>query len=68
MLRYTATAQWDGYWWLVQCDQHPSALSQAKSLDRAADIHREAIAFVIDAPENTIEVTVTPSGSAYNQE
>jgi predicted RNase H-like HicB family nuclease len=46
MTRYTATARRCGDWWMVQCDQLPGALSQVRSLAKAAEVHREAIAFV----------------------
>lgn len=60
MSAYTATAQRvEGGWWMVQCDQHPAALSQVRRLDHAADEHREAIAFVTGEP--VAEVTVTVS-------
>jgi CO/xanthine dehydrogenase Mo-binding subunit len=59
-MTYTATARRDGRWWVVQCDQHPSALSQVARLDQAADVHREAIAFVTGVPEDEVEVEVRP--------
>lgn len=59
-MNYTATARRSGRWWVVQCDQHPGAISQVARLDQAADVHREAIAFVADAPEAEIEVEVRP--------
>jgi hypothetical protein len=59
-MTYTATARRDGRWWIVQCDQHPSALSMVARLDQAAEVHREAIAFVADVPEDQVEVDVRP--------
>jgi hypothetical protein len=59
-MTYTATARRDGRWWMVQCDQHPSALSMVARLDQAAEVHREAIAFVADVPEDQVEVDVRP--------
>lgn len=56
--RYTATARRIEGWWMVQCDQWPGALSQVRSLARAADEHREAIAFVSGQPADQIEVEV----------
>jgi DNA-directed RNA polymerase specialized sigma24 family protein len=56
--RYTATAQRSGGWWMVQCDQLPGALSQVRSLAKAADVHREAIAFVSGQSADEIEVDV----------
>jgi len=58
MTRYTATARRCGEWWMVRCDQLPGALSQVRSLAHAADVHREAIAFVSSQPAEEIEVEV----------
>lgn len=58
---YTATAQRvAGGWWMVQCDQHPGALSQVRRLDQAVDVHREAIAFVTSEPVEQVQVSVVP--------
>jgi predicted RNase H-like HicB family nuclease len=58
---YTATAQRvENGWWMVQCDQHPGALSQVRRLDQAPAEHREAIAFVTGEPVEQVQVTVTP--------
>jgi len=56
--RYTATARRIEGWWMVQCDQGPGALSQVRSLAKAPDEHREAIAFVSGLPAEEIEVEV----------
>ncbi|MDQ3760996.1 MAG: hypothetical protein M3460_04655 [Actinomycetota bacterium] len=56
--RYTATARRSGGWWMVQCGQLPGALSQVRSLTKAAEIHREAIAFMSGQPADEIEVEV----------
>ncbi len=55
---FTSTARKDGRWWVVQCDQHPGAISQVARLDQAMEHQREAIAFVADLPQETIAVTV----------
>jgi hypothetical protein len=61
MSDYTSTAQRvEGGWWMVQCDQHPGALSQVRRLDQAAVEHREAIAFVTGEPAEQVHVTVVP--------
>jgi len=59
--RYTATARRTDGWWIVQCDQHPGALSQVKRLDQAAEEHREAIAFVAEVPVDEVDVEVRPA-------
>ena len=58
MQEFTSTARKDGRWWVVQCDQHPGAISQVARLDQAQEHPREAIAFVADLPVETIAVTV----------
>lgn len=58
MTHYTATARRAGDWWMVQCDQLPGALSQVRSLAKAAEVHREAIAFVSGQPADEIEVEI----------
>ncbi len=60
MTDYTATARREGRWWIVQCDQHPGALSQVARLEQAEQVHREAIAFVADVPAESVCVTVQP--------
>lgn len=55
---FTATARRDGEGWLLQCDQHPGAISQVDTLDGAADVHAEAVAFVAGLPQDTITVTI----------
>lgn len=45
---------------MVQCDQHPGALSQVRRLDRAQVAHREAIAFITGEPADQVQVTVVP--------
>lgn len=60
MTTYTATATRSGKWWVVQCDQYPGAISQVARLSQAAEVHREAIAFVADVPVAEVDVDVRP--------
>ncbi len=60
MTTYTATARRSDGWWVIQCDQLPAAISQVRSLNTAAEIHREAIAFVAEVPDDQVSVTVRP--------
>jgi hypothetical protein len=55
---FTSIARKDDRWWVVQCDQHPGAISQVARLDQAQEHQREAIAFVADLPHEMIRVTV----------
>lgn len=59
-MNYTATARRSGRWWVVQCDQHPGALSQVARLDQAAEVHKEAIAFVTGEAQDEVDVEVRP--------
>ena len=56
--QFTSIARKDGRWWVVQCEQHPGAISQVARLDQAQERQREAIAFVANLPQETIVVTV----------
>ncbi len=58
--RYTVTAERSGKWWSLQCVEVPGAISQVAKLDQAADTIREAIAFVAEVPEDSIEIDVQP--------
>lgn len=58
---YTATATRRQRYWFVQCDQHPEAMSTVTRLADAADHQREAIAWVTDTPEDTIDVDIRPA-------
>lgn len=60
MTRYTVTAERSGKWWSLQCVEVPGAISQVAKLDQAADTIREAIAFVAEVPEESIEVEIQP--------
>lgn len=51
----------DGGWWTLHVPDVPGALSQARRLDHAEDAAREeAIALVLDMPEDEIEVRISP--------
>ena len=56
--QFTSIARKGGRWWVVQCEQHPGAISQVARLDQAQEHQREAIAFVANLPQETIVVTV----------
>ena len=50
----------DGGRWALDVPDVPGALSQARRLDHAEDAAREAIALVLDMPEDEIEVRISP--------
>ena len=56
--RYTVTAERGRRWWVLQCVEHPGAVSEVARLDQAADAMREAIAFVAQVDPADVEVDV----------
>ena len=46
--------------WVLQCVEHPGALSEVTRLDQAEEMMREAIAFVAGVPEDQIEIELRP--------
>lgn len=57
---YTATARRDGKWWLIQAPEVEAAFTQVKRLDQAEAMIREAIALLLDVPEDSFDVTMVP--------
>jgi predicted RNase H-like HicB family nuclease len=57
---YTARAQRDGRWWAISVAGLPGALTQVRRLDQAESMAREVIALVLDVPEDSFDVSVTP--------
>ena len=57
---YTARAQRDGKWWAISVAGLPGALTQVRRLDQAEAMAREVIALVLDVPEDSFDVSVTP--------
>jgi hypothetical protein len=60
-MTFTATATRTGQWWMIQCNEHPAALSQVRSLSNAAAVHAEAIAFVTGHGVDPGDVVVEPA-------
>lgn len=59
--RYTVTAERGRRWWVLQCVEHPGAVSEVARLDQAPDAMREAIAFVAQVDPADVEVDVRPA-------
>lgn len=61
MQTYTAIATRDGNWWtiIIQAGDREIA-TQAKGLDRAEEIAREAVAMALDVDEDSFEIDVVP--------
>lgn len=56
---YAVTATRDGEWWALVCEQ-PLVASQAKRLDQADEMIREALAIVLDVPGDSFDVEIKP--------
>lgn len=57
---YTVTATRSDGWWVLEAPEVPGAVSQVRRLDQAQDMAREAIALLLDLPEEGIEVRIEP--------
>ncbi len=57
---YTASARRSGDWWAISVDGLPGAHTQVRRLDRAEAMLREVTALVLDVPEDSFDVSVTP--------
>lgn len=60
MTTYTVTAERgaDPSVWVLQCVEHPGAVSQTRDLADAPELMREAIAWVAGVDEGDVEVEV----------
>jgi DNA-directed RNA polymerase specialized sigma subunit len=65
---YTARAQREGKWWAISVEGLPGALSQVRRLDQAEAMAREVIALVLDLPEDSFDVVVTPELNEKHRE
>ena len=60
MTSYTATCRRSGNWWAISVPELKGVHTQARRLDQAAAMTREAIALMLDIDRASIEVTVRP--------
>lgn len=58
MSAYTVTAERGSRWWVLQCLEHPGAISEVARLGQAHDAMREAIAFVAGVPEDSVDIVL----------
>ena len=70
MKRYEVHAIRSERWWALQCPELPGMHSQARTLEEADGMAREAIAMMTDAPENSFDLTIvaTQWAAALNAE
>lgn len=51
-----------GKWWWIEIPEFQGGFSQAKTFREVADMARDAIAVLLDAPPNSFDITVTIVG------
>ncbi len=59
MTSYVVDAERSGQWWVLQCREHPGAITQVRRLDQAHQII-EAIAFVASVPSESVSISIEP--------
>lgn len=57
---YKATAVRAGKWWAVEVEDVPGAHTQGRNLKEAAEMAREAVALLLDVPEDEIAIDLNP--------
>lgn len=57
---YVARCERSGGWWAISVPEVPGAHTQARRLEQAEGMAREAIALVLDIPEDAFDVELAP--------
>ena len=57
---YTATAERSGKWWALSVEGVPGAHTQVRRLDQAEAMAREVIALILDVPQDSFTVRLSP--------
>lgn len=60
MTAYRVTARRSGDWWALAVPDLPGVFTQAKRLDKAESVAREAIALMLDTDPAEVDVCVEP--------
>jgi predicted RNase H-like HicB family nuclease len=55
---YKVTAACEGGWWTIEVPEIPGVFSQARHLNQAEEMARDAIALMLDVPEDSFDVVV----------
>jgi len=58
---YTVTATREGDWWELDIEDLDGVFSQARRLDQAEAMARDAIAVMLDVPEDSFDVKIEPA-------
>jgi predicted RNase H-like HicB family nuclease len=56
---YDVSAVRSGRWWAIEVPLLPGVHSQARRLDKVEPMAREAIALMLDVPQDSFDITVT---------
>ncbi len=59
MTTFVVDAEYTGEWWVLQCREHPGAVTQVRRLEQASHII-EAISFVAGIDPESIDIHVEP--------
>jgi predicted RNase H-like HicB family nuclease len=59
---YMALATRDGEWWAIEVPAVDGAFSQARTLEQVPAMAREAIALMLEVPEDSFDLIVIPQG------
>ncbi len=54
------TAVRSGRWWAIEVPELPGVFSQARRLDQVESMAREAIALMVNMPDDSFDITVEP--------
>lgn len=57
---YTAVCTRSDGWWAIEVPEVRGAFTQARRLEQAEEMAREAIALLLNVPENSFDVAVSP--------
>ncbi len=57
---YTAQCRRVGGWWAISVPEVPRVHTQTRRLDQVESMARDAIALLLDVPENSFDVVVKP--------
>lgn len=57
---YKVTATREEGWWVLEAPEVSGVFSQSRRLDQAEDMARDAIASMLDVPEDSFDVVVEP--------
>ncbi len=58
---HTVRAERVGRWWALTVPEVPGAVTQVRSLSQAEEYAREAIAFVLDVPPESFDLSIDPA-------